>query len=282
MYEHKDQILKWANEYRIKLQTAEFFNENDKLIAYSYYFYKAHPDKAKEQEKMDEEHGIVTINRTFGTGVKVLVINVNKLDGRYIDPNLTFKPASKNHIILHIGYTFGAQAHQIVKPILMLFGSKARSMNITGKAGALMGKRTDILLVNKIFHDKTHDVVEVNYGKLSIEELKKSAHCNLYVGPMLTVAGTILQNTDLLYFYKHVMGCIGLEMEGYYYAREIENSIKHELLREDFISRFFYYSSDLPLDPEQNLSKESGNVSWDEGIGSMNAIQRFILREIFS
>ena len=78
------------------------------------------------------------------------------------------------------------------------------------------------------------------------------------------------------------MGCVGLEMEGYYFAREIENCIKHDLLSESFITRCFYYVSDLPLDPEQNLSKEEGNVSWDEGIGSMNAIQRYILKQMIS
>jgi hypothetical protein len=281
MYRNKKDILKWAEDNNIKLKTAVFFNENDKLIAYSYYFYLAHPEKQIERDLMDQEHGIVTIKTTFGTGVKVLVINVNKLDAEFMDPDTVLKPASKNHIILYIGYTFGAQSHHLIKPVLMLFGSKTRSMNIIGKAGTLVGQRSDILLASKIFHDKTHDVASVNYGEMDVSELKKITHCNIYVGPMLTVAGTILQNNDLLNFYKYVMGCIGLEMEGYYYAREIENSIKHDLLRENFISRFFYYSSDLPLDPTQNLSTESNVVSWDEGIGSMNAIQRFILKQIF-
>jgi hypothetical protein len=98
----------------------------------------------------------------------------------------------------------------------------------------------------------------------------------------LTVAGTILQNSDLLNFYKHVMGCVGLKMEGYYLLREVENCIKHDLLSNTFITRCFYYVSDLPLHHEQNLSKEQGNVSWDEGIGSMNAIQRLILRHMIS
>ena len=99
---------------------------------------------------------------------------------------------------------------------------------------------------------------------------------------MLNVAGTILQNNDLLYFYKHVQGCIGLEMEGYFFAREIENCIKFKILRKDFVTRCFYYASDLPLDPEQNLAQEDGNVSWDEGVCSMNAIQRYVMGQIFS
>jgi hypothetical protein len=281
IYKHRTEIMTWAVENNIKLKTTVFFNENDKLIAYSHYYYLAFPEKQREKELMDQEHGIVTIRTTFGTGVKVLVINVNKLNPEFIDPDTVLKPASKNHIILYLGYTFGAQSHHLIKPVLMLFGSKARSMNIIGKAGTLVGRRSDILLASKVFHDKSHDVASVNYGEMDISELKKITHCDIYVGPMLTVAGTILQNNDLLNFYKYVMGCIGLEMEGYYYAREVENSIKHSLLREDFVSRLFYYASDLPLDPTQNLSTESSVVSWDEGIGSMNAIQRFILKQIF-
>ncbi len=158
--------------------------------------------------------------------------------------------------------------------------SKSYSINIIGKAGALQGERTDILIASKIFYDKTHDLSGINYGNIDLEDLEKQTKSKIHLGPMLTVAGTILQNYDLLNYYKHVMGCIGLEMEGYYFAREIENSIKHGLIREDFITRCFYYASDLPLDPNQNLSMEEGNVSWDEGIGSMNAIQRYILNQI--
>ena len=101
------------------------------------------------------------------------------------------------------------------------------------------------------------------------------------MGPMLNVAGTILQNNDLLNFYKNVQGCIGLEMEGYFFVREIESCIKHGILRPDFLTRCFYYASDLPLDPNQNLAQESGNVSWEEGVCSMNAIQRYVLKKIF-
>jgi hypothetical protein len=282
LYIHKDEIFKWAEENQIQLKTKTFLNETDRFIAFSHYYYHAHPEKEKEKKQLNKAHGIEVIEQTFSTGVQILVVNVNKLNPNFIDPNLEFKPASKNHIILHMGYTFGAQSHHIIKPVLMLFGSKTRSINIIGKAGGLVGERTDIILANKVFYDKTHDLSELNYGNIDIEELKRTTKSNIHLGPMLTVAGTILQNNDLLNFYKHVMGCVGLEMEGYYFAREIENCIKHELLLPNFITRCFYYISDLPLDPNQNLSQEDSLVSWDEGIGSMNAIQRYILSKIMA
>ncbi len=282
MYKNKEEILKWAHENNIKLKTPVFLCDTDKLIAYSFYYYEAHPEKQKEKEEMEKAHGVVKIVETFSTGVQILLINTNKLDPNYCDPSFKIKPASKNHIILHIGYTFGAQSGHIIKPLLMLFGSKARSMNIIGKAGGLAGDRTDILCANKIFYDKTHELANVNCGHLDVPELESMTMSPVHLGPMLTVAGTILQNTDLLLFYKNVMGCVGIEMEGYFFVREIESSIKHGVLDQDFVTRCFYYASDIPLDPDQNLAKESGNVCWDEGICSMNAIQRYIFKEIFN
>ena len=48
----------------------------------------------------------------------------------------------------------------------MLFGSKARSMNIIGKAGGLTGNRTDILVSSNIFYDKTNELININYGNI--------------------------------------------------------------------------------------------------------------------
>lgn len=68
---------------------------------------------------------------------------------------------------------------------------------------------------------------------------------------------------------------------GYFYAKEIESAIKHSIIKKDFISRFFYYISDLPLDPTQTLSSEGNIVNWEEGVRAMNALQRFVLQRIF-
>ena len=282
IYKNKEIILKWAKDSNIVTKTTKFLCKNDELLAYAYHYYIAFPDKNKEKEEMEKDSGICYIDRTFSTGVKVLLINPNKLNPDYCDPNIKIKPASKNHLILHIGYTFGAQSYQIIKPLLMLFGPKARSLNIVGKAGGLIGSRMDILVADRMIFDKNNDLCNVNFGNISKEELAKETNTNIHIGPVLTVAGTILQNSELLNFYKYVMGCIGLEMEGYYFAKEVENCIKHGLLKKNFITRCFYYLSDLPLDPLQNLTQEEGHVSWDEGVGSVNAIQRFILKQIFT
>jgi hypothetical protein len=281
LYIHKDEILKWGKENNIKLKTKNFLNEIDEFIAYQYYYYNTFPDKLKEKEEMEKKYGIYIINSSFGTGIGIVIVNLNQLSTEYKDPNIEIKPQSKQHILLHIGYTFGKQSKNIIRPILMLCGKYARSLNIIGKAGGLVGKRGDILIANKIFLDKTYQLVEINTGVVNKEELEKKSRSKVHIGPMLTIAGTILQNFDLLRYYKHIYGCIGLEMEGFYFAEEIDNFIKQGIIKKDFKCNFYYYVSDIPLDPNQNLSQEYANVSWNEGVSSINAIQRNILNFIF-
>jgi hypothetical protein len=282
IFRNKQKILEWGNKSKIKLKTKEIINETDKLLAIAYYYYKQNQEELIDKLCLESECGIHYIQETFSTGIQIMIVNVNKLDFNFHDPSFEMKPASKNHIILHFGYTFGAQSSLIIKPLLILFGCKARSMNIIGKAGGLIGNRTDILVSSNIFYDKTNELININNGDIDTAKLEKDTKSRVHFGPMLTVTGTILQNNELLRFYQRVQGCIGLEMEGYFFAKEIESAMKHGILSKDFVTRCFYYVSDLPLDPMQNLSKEEENVSWDEGVCSMNAIQRFVLGHIFT
>lgn len=280
MYINRDKILSWAKNNNIQLKTQSFLTETDKLIAYAMHYYKTFPEEEQKKRELNEKNGISVVEKTYSTGVRLLIINVNKLDKNNVGPGLIIKPASKNHVILHIGYTFGNQSHDIFKPVLMLFGTKARSLNIIGKCGGLIGKTGDLMVSTQFFLDKTHDVVSVLNSKMEVNKLKCLPGATVHVGPFLTVAGTILQNNDLLNFYKIVMGCIGIEMEGYYFAREIENSVKHKLLSEKFIMRSIYYVIDIPTDPNLVLSQERGNHCWEEGVSTVNAVKRFLLNEI--
>ena len=73
------------------------------------------------------------------------------------------------------------------------------------------------------------------------------------------------------------------QMVCYFYAKEIESATKHKIVNDDsIITRCFYYISDLPLDSTQNLANEGGIVNWDEGVKTMNAIQRYILKQILT
>jgi hypothetical protein len=50
IYQHKEEILKWGKENNIPLKTKVFLDENDILIAYSYYYYLAFPEKQEEKD----------------------------------------------------------------------------------------------------------------------------------------------------------------------------------------------------------------------------------------
>jgi hypothetical protein len=97
------------------------------------------------------------------------------------------------------------------------------------------------------------------------------------VGPLLTVAGTLLQNRALLHFYRNIWKCIGLEMEGVYYARKVTESIQLGVLDPQVVQRYFYYVSDLPLEKGENLSAP---LAPTEGIPPLYAITREILSAI--
>lgn len=286
IYINKQEILSWASKAGVALKTKTFINENDKLIAYAYYYYQAFPQMEMQKRKMNKEFGIEIVERTFGTGVHIIVINVNKYTSQCKQYNLSLphithiNAASKNHIILHIGYTFGNQSHELIKPVLMLYGGKLRSINIIGKCGGLIGKQGDVMISTRTFLDKTHDVASVKNGNVDINELQCLTNSTIHVGPFLTVAGTILQNERLLQYYKIVMGCIGIDMDSYYYVHEAESSIKHKLLSEDFVMRCVYYVVDVPIDPKQILTNRKSDDHWEEGIRAVNAVERYLLNKV--
>ena len=65
-----------------------------------------------------------------------------------------------------------------------------------------------------------------------------------------------MQNADLIHYFDQLWHCIGLEMEGSYYARSMERGILRGLLQPTVVSRFLYYVSDVPLEVASNLSQK--------------------------
>ena len=57
---------------------------------------------------MEKEHGIKYIDEHFSTGIQILIVDVNKLNPEYCDPAFVVKPASSNHIILHLATHWSA------------------------------------------------------------------------------------------------------------------------------------------------------------------------------
>ena len=232
-----------------------------------------------KSRKIDD--GIITLDRTASTGIKVQLFSLKKLKEKKLDPYLEPIPSETESIILNIDYAFGEQAGEIMRNLLLLFGSNIGSINILGKAGSLVGKRGDILLPTA-FVEQSEDLFlpAENRACERINRLQKRLPGRkIYKGPMLTVAGTLFQNRMMLSFYRHMWDSIGLEMEGVYYLRQIVEAQQYGLIPDKIPMNFYYYVSDLPAAEGNQLSMK---MELSEGIPPLYAVTREVLSDIFT
>lgn len=276
LQEHTAEILAWAESRRHPVLAERWDHAADAVVALSRDWFTAHPDAARERAEADRACGLLSLNETVFTGIEVGLVDLGRLAGKQVDPGLPPVPESPGReLLVNIDFAFGQQAAEIIGGLITLFGHRIASINILGKAGAIVGKRGDILHPTA-FVDQTQEVSEtlhpqpVDLARLRARVPGREVH----VGPLLTVPGTLLQNRQMLQFYRRLWGCVGLEMEGCYYWRRIDEAIRLGLLRPDVPTRFLYYVSDLPLDPASNLS---GRLRPSEGIPPLYAVTREIL-----
>jgi len=227
---------------------------------------------------------MVRLERTSMTGIVVEIIDTSRIDNSAIDDAIFFDdraPSARRKILVNIDYAFGQQAEEILAILLALFGARVTSVNILGKAGALVGERGDVLIADS-FIEQTQDLLgslpNTNVCDASILA-QRLPDRGVHKGPILTVAGTLLQNPTLLNFYKRIWRCVGLEMEGTFYLRELERARHIGIIRPDCATRFVYYVSDVPLQHGQTLS---GSLRAEEGIPPLYGITREVLAGVLS
>ena len=115
------------------------------------------------------------------------------------------------------------------------------SISVMGKAGILTGNKGDIMLATAHVIEGTSD----NYifeNDLSRDDFDEDVH--IYVGPMITVLGTSLQNRDMLSRFQSSWNTVGLEMEGGHYQRAISAAIIKGHISSDVKVRYAYYASE--------------------------------------
>lgn len=204
----------------------------------------------------------------------------------------------RRHFIINMDFAFGAQAEGICRAVFSAFGHRIRSVSVMGKAGGMVGKRGDIQLASHVLMSKSSLIIEDNQDELrncrnddlKQERLQELAgpRVKVFKGNVLTVTGTMLQNERLLRYYQRVWGCVGMEMEGSYFARVIEDFHQQGITRPDMITRFAYYTSDLPLAESDaaEAGDDSGSATLSspmtplEGVPPLYAIARGILERI--
>jgi len=262
----KDEVLSWAKTTQHPFLDCAWFEPRDMLYGLLPEYLKAHPDRAP---RADDERawGMVRIDGQATTGIAVQLIDTDALR----------RTEGPRKLLVNIDYAFGEQAEEISHNLITLFSRHIRSFNVLGKAGSLVGKRGDILVPTS-FVQQADDSFEPLPQAQNLDRLRARAPgLSVHSGPLLTVAGTLLQNRPLLHFYRHIWKCVGLEMEGVYYSRKAIESVQLGVLDPSVVQRYYYYVSDLPLETGENLSAP---LSPAEGIPPLYAITREILASV--
>ncbi len=277
LHEHGSEIVAWGGEHRPELANQPWLNDADRVVALVRDYLRAHPEAALAKSETDGGEGIVTLHETAQTGIGVQLLDLHHLAVRDYDPSIPVPVPGRTGMILNIDYAFGQQAEAIVGAIVVLFGHRIRSVNVLGKAGGLEGNRGDIFVATS-FIEQEDDGLHVPETHVDVERLRnRLPNRAVRVGPVLTVLGTVMQNQVMLNFYRRIWGCVGLEMEGSYYCRQLIESHRLGVLRPDVQLRFLYYVSDLPLQLGDSLSE---SMRAREGIPPLYAVTREVLTAV--
>jgi hypothetical protein len=234
-----------------------------------------------------KEHGLHELPDLSGFSIDTQIIDMAQFNGIPVHPDMQItngvEPENKPVIIV-IDYAFGAQAYEVMDELLSphITNEKDhyfnfRSISIMGKAGILPGQKGDIMLPTAhVFEGNPHNYMVDN--DLKPDDFDGSIP--VYVGPIVTVLGTSLQNRDVLEkFQKSSWKAIGLEMEGGHYQRAVNAAIIREHIRRDVRVRYAYYASDNPIVSGQTLA--SGALG-EEGIKPTYMITKVILEKILN
>jgi len=274
-------ILEWAKGVNHRHTLESWADPQDLIYSLIPDFLAANP-KYKPDPKQNQAWGILNLEDLAHTGIQVQLIDLSKLEGLPRDPALPKDSKTKHKLIVNVDYAFGEQAEEIFRNLITLFQHRLRSFSVMGKAGTLVGKRGDILLPDS-FLNQTHDQILplVPWPSREIQSLKNGLPSSVVIhqGPLLTVEGTLLQNQSLLQFYKNLWKAVGIEMEGWYFAQQIQQARRTNHLVQQVRERYGYYVSDNPLELGSNLSTPMTAV---DGIPPLYSLTRHFIKEILN
>ncbi len=276
--EQHDNIVTWARSISHPYLDEDWEHPSDLIYALAREYCAASPERGPMPDDAGVARGVYWMKETASTGIQVQLIDSARLSQSGLDPAIRPPNDGKRFLIVNIDYAFGEQAQHIMRNLLMLFGRNLESINFLGKAGALVGRRGDILVPTAFVEQSTDFFQPMPRDMADDAELLGLRGRRVHAGPMLTVDGTLLQNRLMLRFYRKLWGCVGLEMEGSYYYRQVLESSQLGVIADDVALRFFYYVSDLPLEHGAALSSP---LSATEGLPPLYAITRSILSGIF-
>lgn len=246
------------------------------------------PGNSEVRKKVEEvalKSGMISIPDTSGTNIDVQIFDTEKIDfakSSFANANIT----GSRPVIIVMDYAFGEQAYETIDELLKPFKEDGhrtlldvQSVSIMGKAGILEGNKGDIMIPSAHINEGTGD--NYPFENELTGEMFENQGIPVYVGPMVTVLGTSLQNRDLLKFFNEsTWGVIGLEMEGAYYQKAIQSASRiRKSINPNVKVRYAYYASDNPLETGSTLA--SGGLG-TTGVKPTYLITIKILEQIFN
>jgi len=244
-------------------------------------------DRQKEVKKVAQKFGFQELQDESGFQIKYQIIDTAVLGAVEIHPAVRISKQimdAEKPVLLVMDYAFGTQAFEAMDELLRPWqqeGSERKlnvqSISVMGKAGTLSGVKGDIMLATAHVLEGTPHNYSVD-GDLTVEDFE--ADVNVFVGPIITVLGTSLQNRDVLAKFQNTSwNAIGLEMEGGHYQRAINAAMIRGHISKDAKLRYAYYASDNPLISGQTLA---AGAMGETGIRPTYMISKVILEKIFS
>lgn len=251
-----------------------------------YNFIQDISDEAELIKDYAEKHGFYELPDKSGSQIDCQLIDTSMIEAVDFHPAIAVDKdylLSEKPMLLVMDYAFGTQAFSAMDELLRPGAEgdsdgmlNVHSISVMGKAGILPGKKGDIMLASAhVLEGVPHTYILDN--DLSRDDFDDSV--NVYVGPIVTVLGTSLQNKDVLeMFQTTTWRAVGLEMEGGHYQRAVDAAIVREHIPKDVKVRYAYYASDNPLKSGQTLA--AGPLG-KEGIRPTYMITKVILEKIF-
>jgi len=215
------------------------------------------PESARERLAADSEAGIETVPVPDDT------------------PFCQTAKAGDSGMILNIDYAFGEEGFFLFNELCETLGERLGSVFILGKAGTLTGSRGDVMLPSYFVKQGTGDVYPVE-NCLSPGDFPGDFPFRVFTGgPMLTVDGTFMQNSDVLQYFRDNWKALGVEMEGIPYIRALAQAVLRGRIPSGLPTGVAYYASDAPLKGD-TLSVPLG----DAGVVPVYAATRAVLNRI--
>lgn len=215
------------------------------------------PGMARERQEADTEAGICTVpvpeDMPFCQTVRL----------------------SPSETVVNMDYAFGEEGFFILNELCEVFGGRLAGVFILGKAGTLVGSRGDVMLPSYFVKQGTGDVYGVE-NCLAEDDFPPGFSFRVHSGgPMLTVDGTFMQNSDVLSYFRNNWKALGVEMEGIPYVRALAQAVLRGRVPKGLPVGVAYYASDAPLTGD-TLSVPMGEA----GVEPVYAATRAVLNRI--